>query len=169
MIRCILILNDHGKARLVRFYDSTVWSHILSLLTSQCFQKQQLILQTVHQLVSNRDDSAHCCFIDNLPPEIVESPEERLIYRHFASLFFIVIADSCESELGVLDLLQVFVHVLDSCFENICELDIVYHYDRVNYVLDEIIMGGMVLETNSEVILQTIQEVNRFSKSLTRV
>jgi AP-3 complex subunit sigma len=80
----------------------------------------------------------------------------------------VVIADSCESELGVLDLLQVFVHVLDSCFENICELDIVYHYDRVNYVLDEIIMGGMVMETNSEVILQTIQDVNKYSKSLTR-
>jgi AP-3 complex subunit sigma len=57
---------------------------------------------------------------------------------------------------------------LDSCFENICELDIVYHYDRVNYVLDEIIMGGMVMETNSEVILQTIQDVNKYSKSLTR-
>ena len=24
MIRCLLIFNDHGKARLVRFYDDTV-------------------------------------------------------------------------------------------------------------------------------------------------
>jgi AP-3 complex subunit sigma len=78
----------------------------------------------------------------------------------------VVIADSCESELGILDLLQVFVHVLDSCFENICELDIVYHYDRVNYVLDEIVMGGMVLETSSEVILKTIGEINKFSKGV---
>lgn len=122
----------------------------------------------MHQLVSGREDSSSCCFIEDLPAEIIESPDEKIIYRHFASLYFVVIADSCESELGVLDLLQVFVHVLDSCFENICELDIVYHYDRVNYVLDEIVMGGMVLETNSEVILQTIQEVNKFSKSLAR-
>ena len=76
-----------------------------------------------------------------------------------------MIADSCESELGVLDLLQVFVHVLDSCFENICELDIVYHYDRVNYVLDEMVMAGMVMETNSEVILNTIGEISKFVKA----
>jgi AP-3 complex subunit sigma len=122
----------------------------------------------VHQLVSNREDSSSCCFIDNIPAEIASGPDQKIIYRHFASLFFVVIADSCESELGVLDLLQVFVHVLDSCFENISELDIVYRYDRVNYVLDEIVMGGMVLETNSEVILQTIQEINRYSKGLTQ-
>jgi AP-3 complex subunit sigma len=154
MIRCVLIINDHGKARLVRFYDSTN------------FQKQQMILQTVHRLVSSRTDPTSCCFIDNVPSEIRESDDEKIIYRHFASLYFVVIADSCESELGILDLLQVFVHVLDSCFENICELDIVYHYDRVNYVLDEIIMGGMVLETSSEIILNSITEINKYSKTL---
>ena len=26
--------------------------------------------------------------------------------------------------------LQVFVQVLDSCFENVCELDLIYHFDR---------------------------------------
>ena len=117
-------------------------------------------------MVSSRDDSSNCCFVDSLPAEITGSADEKVIYRHFASLYFIVIADSSESELGILDLLQVFVHVLDNCFENICELDIVYHYDRVNYVLDEIVMAGMVLETNSEVILKTIGEINKFSKAV---
>lgn len=93
-------------------------------------------------------------------------PDEKIIYRHFASLFFVMIADSSESELGILDLLQVFVHVLDSCFEKICEVDLVYHYDRVNYVLDELIMAGMVLETNSEVIISTIAEINKYSKAI---
>ena len=27
---------------------------------------------------------------------------------------------------------QVFVQVLDACFENVCELDLVFHYDKVN-------------------------------------
>ena len=132
---------------------------------SQAFEKQQQILQTVFKLVSCRDESTSCCFVDNLSADLFNPAEDRVIYRHFASLFFVVIADSCESELGVLDLLQVFVHVLDSCFENICELDIVYHYDRVNYVLDEIIMAGMVMETSSEVILNTIGEINKFVKA----
>jgi AP-3 complex subunit sigma len=52
--------------------------------------------------------------------------------------------DQAESELGILDLIQVFVEVLDKCFENVCELDLIFHSDKVNYILDEIVMGGMV-------------------------
>eukprot|EP00397_Hematodinium_sp_SG-2012_P056860 GEMP01070591.1.p2 GENE.GEMP01070591.1~~GEMP01070591.1.p2 ORF type:complete len:101 (+),score=24.64 GEMP01070591.1:323-625(+) len=81
-----------------------------------------------------------------------------MIYRHFATLYFVIVVDDAESELGILDLLQVFVQVLDSCFENVCELDLIYHFDKVNYILDEIVMGGMVLETNVDVILQAINE-----------
>ncbi len=154
MIRCVLIFNDQGKARLLRFYDDTD------------YEKQQLILKCTHSLISVRDDNSSCCFVfDDLPADLFKAGEEKIIYRHFASLYFVVVADSCESELGILDLLQVFVHVLDQCFENICELDIVYHYDRVNYVLDELIMAGMVLETNSDVILHSIAEINRSVKA----
>ena len=33
--------------------------------------------------------------------------DTQLIYRHFATLYFIVICDKAESELGILDLIQV--------------------------------------------------------------
>ena len=69
--------------------------------------------------------------------------------------------DSAESELGVLDLIQVFVQVLDSCFENVCELDLIYHYDRVNYILDELVMSGMVLETNADSIISAVKETKK--------
>jgi AP-3 complex subunit sigma len=54
----------------------------------------------------------------------------------------------------MLDLIQVFVEVLDKCFENVCELDLIFHPDKVNYILDEIIMGGMVLDTNIGDVLE---------------
>ena len=66
--------------------------------------------------------------------------------------------DKQESDLGILDLIQVFVEALDKCFENVCELDLIFHSDRVHYVLDEIVMGGMVLETNISTILQAIKD-----------
>jgi len=66
--------------------------------------------------------------------------------------------DAQESDLGILDLIQVFVEALDKCFENVCELDLIFHSDRVHYVLDEIVMGGMVLETNIHTILQAIND-----------
>ncbi len=59
-------------------------------------------------------------------------------------MFFVFAVDSQESDLGILDLIQVFVEALDKCFENVCELDLIFHADRVHYVLDEIVMGGMV-------------------------
>ena len=30
-----------------------------------------------------------------------------------------------------LSLLQVFVETLDKCFENVCELDLIFHMDKV--------------------------------------
>ncbi len=60
-----------------------------------------------------------------------------------------------------MDLIQVFVEALDKCFENVCELDLIFHSDRVNYILDEIIMAGMVLETNINNILTAINDQNK--------
>ncbi|MNE92783.1 Clathrin adaptor complex small chain [compost metagenome] len=57
-----------------------------------------------------------------------------------------------------------FVEALDKCFENVCELDLIFHSDKVNFILDEIIMGGMVLETNKDEILTAIEEQNNLEK-----
>merc|ERR1719387_1900137 len=76
-------------------------------------------------------------------------------------LYFIFVVDSAENELGILDLVQVFVQVLDACFENVCELDLIFHFDRVNYILDEIVMAGMVLETNADLIIQAVKETKK--------
>ena len=86
--------------------------------------------------------------------------DTKLIYRHYATLYFVIAVDFAESELGILDLVQVFVEVLDKCFENVCELDLIFHSDKVHYILDEIVMGGMVLETNIGDIMEAITEMN---------
>ena len=41
--------------------------------------------------------------------------------------------------------LEVFVQVLDSCFENVCELDLIYHFDRVLCSVCMAIAGVVVL------------------------
>lgn len=52
-------------------------------------------------------------------------------YRIYATLTFVFIIDEAESELAVLDLIQVLVEVLDKCFENVCELDLIFNPDKV--------------------------------------
>lgn len=37
---------------------------------------------------------------------VVWPQDTKLIYRHFATLFFVVLCDKSESELGILDLIQ---------------------------------------------------------------
>ena len=81
----------------------------------------------------------------------------KLVYRGFATLYFIAICDEAESELGLLDLIQVFVEALDKVFENVCELDIIFNSPKVHQLLDEIIVGGTVMETDGSRVLQQIK------------
>mmetsp|Transcript_1810 Transcript_1810/g.2705 ORF Transcript_1810/g.2705 Transcript_1810/m.2705 type:complete len:160 (-) Transcript_1810:59-538(-) len=141
MIQCVLVVNNQGKPRLQRFYTDTTP------------QRQQEITKDIYGVVSKRNDDTCCCFAED---DSLFGPGHKIVYRHFATLYFIFVVDEAESELGILDLIQVLVQVLDSCFENVCELDLIYHYDKVNYILDEVVMAGMVLETNVDSLLGAI-------------
>lgn len=61
-------------------------------------------------------------------------------------------------------MIQVFVEALDRCFENVCELDLIFHSDKVLYILDEIVLGGLVLETNLPEIIASIEEQNKLER-----
>ncbi|CAG5851909.1 unnamed protein product [Menidia menidia] len=159
MIKAILIFNNHGKPRLIRFYQYFAED-----------MQQQIIRETFH-LVSKRDDNV-CNFLEG-GRQVLSSPfcsliggsDYKLIYRHYATLYFVFCVDSSESELGILDLIQVFVETLDKCFENVCELDLIFHMDKVHYILQEVVMGGMVLETNMNEIVAQVEIQNRMEKS----
>ena len=113
------------------------------------------------QQITSRPDS-FCNYLEGSIPEWGENI--KLIYRHYATLYFVFAVDSQESDLGILDLIQVFVEALDKCFENVCELDLIFHSEKVHYVLDEIVMGGMVLETNIDLIWQAIQDQGKMHR-----
>ena len=57
-----------------------------------------------------------------------------------------------------------FVEALDQRFENVCELDIVFRFDEVNNILDEIVLAGMVLETNLNDIMAAVLGMKRHEK-----
>ena len=149
MIHAILVFNNHGKPRLSKFF------------TYYKEDVQQQIIRESFQLVSRRDDNV-CNFLEG--GVALGGPDSRLIYRHYATLYFVFCVDSSESELGILDLIQVFVETLDKCFENVCELDLIFHVDKVQYILQEIVMGGMVLETNMTEILTHVEAQSKIEK-----
>lgn len=57
------------------------------------------------------------------------------------------------------------METLDRCFENVCELDLIFHVDKVHNILQEVCMGGMVLETNMTEILIHVDAQNKVEKS----
>ncbi|NXK67528.1 AP3S2 protein, partial [Sylvietta virens] len=162
MINAILVFNNHGKPRLVRFYQ-----HLAEEV------QQQIIRDTFH-LVLKRDDHI-CNFLEcgrYRPPQPCPCPHSlfggsdyKLIYRHYATLYFVFCVDSSESELGILDLIQVFVETLDKCFENVCELDLIFHMDKVHHILQEMVIGGMVLETNMNEIVAQVEAQGKLEKA----
>uniref|UniRef100_A0A674KCR8 AP complex subunit sigma n=1 Tax=Terrapene triunguis TaxID=2587831 RepID=A0A674KCR8_9SAUR len=135
MIKAILIFNNHGKPRLSKFYQRYVRGRA----------------------------SLYCC--NCIHSGLIGGSDNKLIYRHYATLYFVFCVDSSESELGILDLIQVFVETLDKCFENVCELDLIFHVDKVHNILAEMVMGGMVLETNMNEIVTQIDAQNKLEKS----
>lgn len=119
---------------------------------------QQLLLQQVFSLISTRTNN-ECSFIT--PPKLLEELDDiKVIYRNYATLYFVFVVDDQESELGILDLIQVFVHCLDRCFTNVCEKDLVFGWQVLETVLEEIVQGGMVLDTNINLIVAAVDEAN---------
>lgn len=124
MIKAVLVFNNSAKPRLIKFFE-----HYSEEI-------QQQIVRETYQLVSKRDENV-CNFLEG--GSLIGGNDYRLIYRHYATLYFIFCVDSSESELGILDLIQVLVETLDKCFEvnfnknkkNLLELNIFFLIRRM--------------------------------------
>ncbi|XP_037279615.1 AP-3 complex subunit sigma-2 [Rhipicephalus microplus] len=149
MIKAILIFNQYGKVRLTKFYERI---HE---------EEQQHIIRQVFQLVSRRGEDV-CNFLEG--GDLVKNSDYKIIYRRYATLYIVFCADSSESELGILDLIQVLVELLDKAFENVCELDLVFHVDQVHHILNELVMGGLVVDTNMTELMARITEQTTMEK-----
>lgn len=71
-----------------------------------------------------------------------------IVFRRYASLFFIAGVQSMENEMAVLEFIHCCVEALDKYFGSVCELDIMFHIDRVHFVVEEMAMGGHLVEGN---------------------
>nr|ODN90445.1 AP-3 complex subunit sigma [Cryptococcus depauperatus CBS 7841] len=178
MIHAVLIFNTNGKPRLSKFFTP------LPPLV------QQSLISQIFSLISDRPQGV-CNFLDApelvfpMPKSMEKRKEERLgveeskkgeddtrvIYRHYATLYFVFVVDGAEIvdsrtiEYGCAELLdQVFVESLDRSFENVCELDLIFHFDEVHHVLSEIIQGGLVLETNINEVSACVRTASKHRK-----
>lgn len=157
-VDALLIFNHHGRPRYQQFY-----SHHLTA------KAQRAVEARVHAEVvkAQVESGSPSNIIDQVPRLWASSSGDvsKIVYRSYANLYFCLVLpshDSTESDLALLDFIQVIVEVLDKCFEAVCELDLVFEYDKVHWVLGEMISGGgLIAETQMDVIIDAVREQKR--------
>lgn len=129
MIQSVLIFNTAGKARLSKHYTALAPASRAKLLTkifdlvSTRASPPSFPLHLSADPDPAQPDSV-CNFVDfptglNFPNSNSTTTDSegyplgddgeglRVIYRHYATLYFVFVVDQSESELGILDLIQV--------------------------------------------------------------
>mmetsp|Transcript_8815 Transcript_8815/g.20772 ORF Transcript_8815/g.20772 Transcript_8815/m.20772 type:complete len:151 (-) Transcript_8815:153-605(-) len=148
MIRFFLLQNRQGKTRLSKWYVPPP----SSTGGGSPEAEKARIESEVHRLVTSRDKKY---------TNFIEYASYKIIYRRYAGLFFTIAVDIGDNELSYLETIHLFVELLDSYFSNVCELDIVFNFNRVYAILDEYILAGEIEETSKKEILDRVKVLEK--------
>lgn len=144
MIQFILLVNKQGQTRLAQY-------------TNYMSIKERVTLEgeLVRKCLSR--NSNQCSFL--------EHRKYKVIYRRYASLYFIIgldVDDEC-NELGYLEFIHNLVETLDKYFENVCELDIMFNLEKAHFIVQEFILNGCIVDCNKSNVLLPIQVLDKLS------
>ncbi|KAF5099257.1 hypothetical protein DV451_003031 [Geotrichum candidum] len=65
----------------------------------------------------------------------------------YASLFFIAGIEADDNELATLEIIHRYVELMDKYYGNVCELDIIFNFQKAYYILDELLIAGEIQES----------------------
>lgn len=141
-IHFLLVLNRQGKIRLAKWFNN-----------SYTPQEKRQYISNIHRLMSSRDSKYQSNF--------VEFEHNKLVYRRYAGLYFISGIDLQDSELSYLESLHFLVEILDTYFDNVCEVDLVFNFYKLYYILDEVYLGGEIQEILKSKILERLNYLDK--------
>lgn len=82
--------------------------------------------------------------------------DTKIIYRRYASLFFIAATDPQDNELITLEIVHRYVEQMDKYYGNVCELDIIFNFQKAYFILDELLLAGEMQESSKKNVLRII-------------
>lgn len=85
-------------------------------------------------------------------------PETKVVYRRYASLFFIAGCSSTDNELITLEIVHRYVEQMDKYYGNVCELDIIFNFQKAYFILDELLLAGEMQESSKKNVLRCISQ-----------
>ena len=136
MIQYVFLFSRHGKCRLQHWYQAISQK-----------EKKKIYRELVSVILARK--SRMCNFL--------EYKDYKVVYKRYASLFFCVVMDPNDNELITLEIIHRYVFLLDEYFGSVCELDVIFNYERAYFILDELLIGGETQETSRRSVLKAIQ------------
>ncbi|XP_046910205.1 AP-1 complex subunit sigma-2 isoform X1 [Dermatophagoides farinae] len=135
MMHFMLLFSRQGKLRLQKWYvahpDKT---------------KKKITRDLVNLILARKPK--HCSF--------VEWQDFKIVYKRYASLYFLCAIEQSDNELLCLELIHRYVELLDKYFGSVCELDIIFNFEKAYFILDELLLGGFIQETSKKNVLKAI-------------
>jgi len=140
MINFLLLVSRQGKTRLTKWYETVPP------------KERSRIVRDVTATVLGRAPKM-CNFIE-------WKVDKKIVYKRYASLFFICCVDATDNELVTLEMIHLFVEVLDRYFGNVCELDIIFNFHKAYYILDELFIAGELEESSKKEVLSICSQMD---------
>ncbi|XP_065397809.1 AP-1 complex subunit sigma-1A isoform X3 [Macaca fascicularis] len=139
LMRFMLLFSRQGKLRLQKWY----------LATSD--KERKKMVRELMQVVLARKPKM-CSFL--------EWRDLKVVYKRYASLYFCCAIEGQDNELITLELIHRYVELLDKYFGSVCELDIIFNFEKAYFILDEFLMGGDVQDTSKKSVLKAIEQAD---------
>lgn len=144
MIEYILLVSRQGKVRLAKWF------------TTLSPKSKAKIVKDVTQLVLARRTKM-CNFL--------EYKDTKVVYRRYASLFFVCGISAMDNELVTLEIIHRYVEVLDRYFGNVCELDLIFNFQKAYAILDELIISGELQESSKKSVLRVVAQADSIEET----
>ncbi|XP_076880798.1 AP-1 complex subunit sigma-2 [Brachyhypopomus gauderio] len=138
-MRFMLLFSRQGKLRLQKWY-----------LPLSDPQKKKISREVIHMVLARKPKM--CSFL--------EWRDLKIVYKRYASLYFCCAVEDQENELITLEIIHRYVELLDKYFGSVCELDIIFNFEKAYYILDEFILGGETQETSKKIVLKAIEQAD---------
>ncbi|KAI8617621.1 AP-2 complex subunit sigma [Chytriomyces sp. MP71] len=144
-IRFILLVSRQGKIRLTKWFTSD-WT---------AKEKAKAVKDVSQTVLSRRTKMCN----------VLEYKDYKVVYRRYASLFFIAGTDIDDNELLTLEIIHRYVEVLDKWFLNVCELDIIFNFQQAYTIMDELLIGGELQESSKRSVINSLKRMEETEKA----
>jgi AP-4 complex subunit sigma-1 len=140
-IKFVLMVNKQGQTRLASYHE---WLPIQERVALETEIIRRCLLRTEFQC------------------SVLEYRGYKVIYRRYASLFFVVGVDGDEeNELAILEFIHSLVETMDKYFESVCELDIMFHIEKAHFIVEEMVTNGFISENNKTNVLKPLALIDK--------